>query len=60
MKRVEVSGPSGSLVVVIDFVGAPAVAVRECERLFAVAWYDAFGVRGSTYTGRIVEKTAAV
>lgn len=59
VERVEVSGPGGRFVVVMDVVGSPRHAKRECERLMAAAWYDAFGVRGSTHIGRLVEEPAS-
>lgn len=55
MKAVVVPGASGSVVVVMDFIGSPDDARRDCERLYAIAWYDAFGVQGSTHVGRLVE-----
>ncbi len=57
--RVEVSGASGCLVVAMDVIGPPSDAEGECERLFATAWYDAFGVRGSRHVGRLVEVPAS-
>ena len=57
---VEVSGAGGGsgggFVIVIDVVGSPARARIECERLFAAAWYDAFGSRGSTHIGLFIEQ----
>ena len=31
---------------------------RDCECRFAMAWYDAFGSRGSTHVGRIAQESA--
>jgi hypothetical protein len=52
---VQVSSATGCLVVAMDVIGPPSHAEGECERLFAIAWYDAFGVRGGRYVGRLVE-----
>ena len=43
----------------MDVVGYPGDAKYECERLFAAAWYDAFGLRGSPHVGRFVEERAS-
>jgi hypothetical protein len=59
VKRTVVSAPSGYVLVVMDFVGPPEDAKRECEHLYALAWYDAFGVWGSTHMGRLVEEALA-
>ena len=56
---VEVSAASGVLVVAMDVIGPPGRVEGECERLFAVAWYDAFGVRWSRHLGRVVEAPAS-
>jgi hypothetical protein len=60
VRRIDVSAPSGYVLVVIDFVGSPKDAKRDCEHLYALAWYDAFGVWGSTHVGRLVEEALAV
>jgi hypothetical protein len=57
--RTVVSGPSGYVLVEMDFIGPPEDARRECEHLYAIAWYDAFGVWGSTHMGRLVEEAVA-
>jgi hypothetical protein len=59
VRRAVVSGPSGYVFVAMDFIGPPEDARRECERLYAIAWYDAFGVEGSTHVGRLVEEAVA-
>jgi hypothetical protein len=59
VKRTVVSAPSGYVLVVMDFVGPPEDARRECEYLYAIAWYDAFGVWGTTHIGRLVEEAVA-
>ena len=58
VKDVEVSGggAGGGFVIVMYVVGPPARVVRECERLFAAAWYDAFGPRGNTHIGSLAEE----
>jgi hypothetical protein len=56
---VEVSAASGCLVVAMDIIGPPSHAEGECERLFSIAWYDAFGVRGSRHVARLVEVPAS-
>ena len=56
---VEVSAASGFLVVAMDVIGPPSHVEDECERLFAIAWYDAFGVRGSRHLGGLVEVPAS-
>jgi hypothetical protein len=45
----------GGFVIVIHAVGSPARAAIECERLFAAAWYDAFGARGNNHIGSLLE-----
>ena len=59
VRGVEVSGSGGGFVIDIDVVGPPARATIECERLFAAAWYDAFGSRGNTHFGRLTQETRA-
>ena len=59
VKGIVVSAPSGYVLVAMDFVGPPEDARHECEHLYALAWYDAFGVWGSTHTGRLVEEGVA-
>lgn len=56
---VEVSAESGFLVVAMDVVGPRSHVEGECERLFAIAWYDAFGLRGSRHLGRLLEVPAS-
>ena len=56
---VEVSAASGFLVVAMDVIGPPGHVEGECERLFDIAWYDAFGLRGSRRVGRLVEVPAS-
>jgi hypothetical protein len=55
VKGVKVSGEGdgtgGVFVIDIDVIGPPARVEIECERLFAAAWYDAFGSRGSNHIG---------
>ena len=55
----EVSAASGFLVVAMDVIGPPSHVEDECERLFAIAWYDAFGVRASRHLGGLVEVPAS-
>ena len=57
---VDVSVSDGGFVIGMDVVGSPARARTECERLFAAAWYDAFGSRGNTHVGWLTEETLAV
>jgi len=53
-------GAAGSVVVGVED-GSYRIAMemladeRFCERLFAEAWYDAFGPRGATHVGRVLE-----
>ena len=46
---VEVSVDRGCFLVAIETSASERRAVRECEDLFAVAWYDAFGQRSSPH-----------
>ena len=60
VRGIEVSGSGGGsggrgFVIDMDVVGAPARAKVEGERLFAAAWYDAFGLRGSNHVGSLAE-----
>ena len=59
VRAVEVSAASGVLVVAMDVIGPPGQVEGDCERLFAIAWYDAFGVRWSRHLGRLVEAPAS-
>jgi hypothetical protein len=59
VRGVEVSAASGVLVVAMDLIGPPSEVEDECERLFDIAWYDAFGLRGSRRLGRLVEVPAS-
>lgn len=54
VRDVTVSGRAGGFVIAMDVAASPRRAERDCERLFAAAWYDAFGRRGSTHIGRLV------
>ena len=56
---VDVSVAAGGFVIGMDVVGPPARAPSECERLFATAWYDAFGPRGNTHVGWLTGETLA-
>ena len=61
--RIEVSGSGGGggggFVIVMHVAGPPARVQVECERLFAAAWYDAFGPRGSTHIGSLAQEPAS-
>lgn len=46
---VEVSADRGCFLVAIETCALERRLVRECEELFAVAWYDAFGERSSPH-----------
>ena len=59
VKLAVVGGRSGYLFVAMDFIGPPEDARRHCEHLYAIAWYDAFGVRGSAHMGRFVREAVA-
>ena len=58
--RIEVSGSGGGggrgFVIVMHVAGPRARVPLECERLFAAAWYDAFGPRGSTHIGSLARE----
>ncbi len=49
--RVKVSATRGCFRIDVRVAGSPRHAAREAERLFTVAWYDAFGQRSSTHIG---------
>ena len=55
VETVEVFDGRGCLQVVMRIGGTQRHARREGERSFAVAWYDAFGARGSNHIGWVSE-----
>lgn len=56
LSGVEVSIQEGHLIVRMDLGGSLRHAERNGEEAFALAWYDAFGVRGSTHMGRLLDE----
>ena len=56
VSAIEVSSPGGGLLVAMDVVARRARAKVECERLFAAAWYDAFGSYTDAHVGRFSER----
>ena len=51
VRAVEVSTMRGCFRIGMEMVGSARQVRREGERLFAMAWYDAFGPRSSTHIG---------
>lgn len=51
--EVDVVADRGCIVVAMSIVGSDADVRREGEYAFGVAWYDAFGRRGSMHMGRL-------
>lgn len=58
LRRAAVAIVDGHLVVEMELTGSRRNAVRAGEDAFATAWYDAFGERGSSHLGRLVEPPA--
>lgn len=46
----------GRLLVQMELAGSLRKVARNGEEAFATAWYDAFGVRGSPHSGRLVDR----
>lgn len=53
--RVEVWISQDGLLCVSMGLASNARATSDAERAYALAWYDAFGVRGNHHEGRVVE-----
>ena len=58
VRMVEVSTMRGCFHVDMEVAGSPRHVRRVGERLFADAWYDAFGPRSNTHIGILDEETA--
>ena len=56
----EVSTLRGCVRVVLEMAGSARQVRRDGERLFANAWYDAFGPRSSTHIGVLDGEPLAV
>lgn len=54
VRRVEVRASNGRLQMAMDLAGWGSRAVPEAERVFALAWYDAFGDRRARHLGQLV------
>ncbi len=59
VEAVEVFDGRGCLQVAMWIDGTQRSARREGERSFALAWYDAFGTRGSNHIGWVTGSAAA-